>query len=280
MPDLEEKIVEWRKRMAAEGIKKAAVLDELENHLREDIRERLLVGASEEEAFRSAAAGLGSAGSLKTEFNKISGAVSLPVLVSASIWFGAVVLVLVLFFSRVLAGTMGLLIFTHILTITTGYLAAFLAGGLAAYYVGCRWAGRLTPSSQQSLSRAVARFTWVSCILSVIGFLLGMLWTHKYLSTWWDSDPREIGGVFVCVWFAVLWMVNASGRVSDHTRILLNIIGNIIVAEAWFGARRLAHNPAMHWYGVASYLPLQLFVGAHLLFLFMAFSRKIETIET
>ncbi len=280
MPDLEEKISEWRKRMAAGGVRTAAVLDELESHLREEVQARQKAGDSEAVAFQTATARIGSVGSLQTEFSKIRGGISLPVLIGAGIWFGAVILTLVFHSGRLVAGTMGLLLFTHILTIIGGYVAALLAGGLAAYYVCCRWAGRLTSASQQSLSRAVARFTWVSCVLSVIGFLLGMMWTHKYRGTAWDNDPREIGGVCVCVWFAVLWLVNASGRASDHTRILLNIIGNIIVAEAWFGARRLAHNPTMHWYGVASYLPLQLFVGVHLLFLFMAFSRKIETVES
>jgi hypothetical protein len=278
MRELEKQIVEWRRQMAVGGVKTSAVLDELESHLREEIEARVSDGDSEREAFQSAAARIGSAGCLRSEFNKISAAVSLPVLISAAIWFGAVIFTMVFFFGRLVAGTMGLLIFTHILTVTPGYMAALLAGGLAAYYVCCRWAGWLTPSSQQSLSRAVARFTWVSCVLSVIGWLLGMVWTHKYRGTAWDNDPREIGGVCVCVWFAALSL--ASGKLSDHTRILLNLIGNMIVAEAWFGGGILAHNPAMHWYGVANYLPLQLFVGVHLLFLFMGFSRKIETSET
>ena len=66
MPDLEEKIAKWRKRMAAGGVKPAAVLDELEGHLREVIQERLAAGRSESEAVEIAIARVGSPGSLRT----------------------------------------------------------------------------------------------------------------------------------------------------------------------------------------------------------------------
>lgn len=280
MPELEENIAQWRKRMAAGGVKTTTVLDELESHLREEIQTRILVGDSETVAFETAAARIGSAGALRTEFNKISGAVSLLVLVTSSIWIGAVVLILAIFSSRVVSGKLGLLISTHIVTIMSGYLAAFLVGALAICYAFCRWAGKLTPALQQALNRAAVRFTYISGALSVTGFLLAMLWTHKYRGAVWINDARQFGGLCVCVWFVVLGVAYSANKLSNHTRMVLGIIGNLIVAEAWFGAWMLDHNPAMHWYGVVSYLPLQLFMGAHLLFLLMAFSRKLETAET
>lgn len=280
MPDLEEKIAEWRTRMAAGGINSLAVLDEPESHLREEIRARLSAGDSETVAFQTAAARIGSAGSLRMEFNKITGVVSLPVLIGASIWIGAVVLGLVLISHRVAAGTLGPLLFMHVLTILSGYGAAFLAGALAACYVYCRWAGRLSPALHEALTRTTLRFTYISAVLNVTGFLLGMLWAHKYRGAVWLNDPREFGGLCVCLWFVVLSLAYWAKKVTDHTRMLLSLIGNMIVAPAWFGANILAHNPAMHWYGVANILPLQLFMGVHLLFLLMAFSRKLETAET
>jgi Cytochrome C assembly protein len=280
MPDLEEQIAQWRQRMAADGVKSFAVLDELESHLREDIQLRILAGDSESIAFQSAVAQIGSAGSLRMEFNKNSGAASLPVLIGASIWIGAVVLGLVLFSHRVAAGTLGPLLFMHVLTITSGYGAAFLVGALAACYIYFRWAGRLSPALREDLTRATLRFTYISAVLNVTGFLLGMVWARKYRGAVWLNDPREFGGVCVCLWFVVLCLAYSTKKVTDHTRMLLSLIGNMIVAPAWFGAGILAHNPAMHWYGVANYLPLQLFMGVHLLFLLMAFSRKLETAET
>ncbi len=280
MRDLEEKIAQWRKKMAAGGVKTPAVLDELEGHLREDVQARISAGDSESVAFQTAVARIGSAGALQTEFNKITGAVSLPVLIGASIWISAVVLGLVLFSNRVAAGTLGPLLFTHVLTITAGYGAAFLVGALAACYIYCRWAGRLSPALREDLTRATLRFTYISAVLNVAGFLLGMLWAHKYRGAVWLNDPREFGGVCVCLWFVVLCLAYSAKKVTDHTRMLLSLIGNMLVASAWFGAGILVHNPAMHWYGLANVLPLQLFMGVHLLFLLMAFSRKLETAET
>lgn len=56
--------------MAAGGIKEAAVLDELESHLREEIERQMRAGASEERSFAIAAQKIGPANTLKTEFLK------------------------------------------------------------------------------------------------------------------------------------------------------------------------------------------------------------------
>lgn len=70
MPELEKNIAEWRKRMAAGGIKKPAVLDELENHLREDIERRTRDGMAPEEAFTAAGQKIGPASALSKEFKR------------------------------------------------------------------------------------------------------------------------------------------------------------------------------------------------------------------
>jgi hypothetical protein len=74
MPELDSKIAEWRSRMAAGGIKTPAVLEELEGHLREEIKERLAGGDSEEEAFEVAVVRIGTPRSLRAEFNKVGSA--------------------------------------------------------------------------------------------------------------------------------------------------------------------------------------------------------------
>jgi len=48
--DLEQAISDWRARMTAGGVKDASVLDELESHLREEVRCRIKAGAAEEPA--------------------------------------------------------------------------------------------------------------------------------------------------------------------------------------------------------------------------------------
>jgi hypothetical protein len=69
MFDLEHAIAEWRRNLFLAGIKDPAVLDELENHLRERVAS-LCVGLTEPEAFQAAVAQLGDAKNLKREFAK------------------------------------------------------------------------------------------------------------------------------------------------------------------------------------------------------------------
>jgi hypothetical protein len=70
MFNLDQAIIEWRRRMAAGGIKTPAVLDELESHLREDVERQMRTGVSAERAFEEAVKKIGPAGALKNEFKK------------------------------------------------------------------------------------------------------------------------------------------------------------------------------------------------------------------
>ena len=72
MFDLEQSIVEWRRQMLAAGIKTLVPLEELENHLREEIGRYAQSGSDPLRAFELATGLMGQAGSLKTEFNKVA----------------------------------------------------------------------------------------------------------------------------------------------------------------------------------------------------------------
>jgi hypothetical protein len=71
MRDLDEKIAEWRTRMAAGGVKTPAVLDELETHLREDVEQQIRAGKEDTAAFELAERRIGGSDLLKAEFAKI-----------------------------------------------------------------------------------------------------------------------------------------------------------------------------------------------------------------
>jgi hypothetical protein len=70
MFNLEQSIAEWRRRMLAAGVKNSNVLDELENHLREDVEKQVREGSSVQQAFEAATRQIGQANVLKTEFVK------------------------------------------------------------------------------------------------------------------------------------------------------------------------------------------------------------------
>ena len=72
MFDLETQIKNWRRELFCSGIKRPEVLDELENHLREEFQRGTTVRTTPEEVFRSAVAQLGDSALLKREFAKVS----------------------------------------------------------------------------------------------------------------------------------------------------------------------------------------------------------------
>lgn len=72
MFNLEQSIAEWRRQMAAGGIKDSDVLAELESHLREDVERRMRDGATAEQAFHEAVIQVGAVEQLQPEFGKVS----------------------------------------------------------------------------------------------------------------------------------------------------------------------------------------------------------------
>ena len=71
MFDLDQAIAEWRRQMAAGGVKAREVLDELESHLREEVEQQKLAGSSPEQAFELAVQQIGQAAALEGEFGKV-----------------------------------------------------------------------------------------------------------------------------------------------------------------------------------------------------------------
>jgi hypothetical protein len=71
MRNFEPDIADWRRQLFTTGIKDAEVLDELENHLREDIERRIRAGGDARRAFQLAAARFGEPHALKVEFDRV-----------------------------------------------------------------------------------------------------------------------------------------------------------------------------------------------------------------
>src|SRR5580658_8480513 len=109
MFNLERSITEWRRQMLAAGIKSPRPLDELESHLREDVRALVSAGEPEDRAFELAVGRLGSPDSVQTEFNKLKGAKIRPVKIGSVLWFGAVIATAAFLSGGLFAGRLNLL---------------------------------------------------------------------------------------------------------------------------------------------------------------------------
>lgn len=70
---LTQAITKWRNEMAAQGVRSRDILDELENHLREDVAAQIRAGTNPAEAFRLATQRIGQGVILKREFAKLHG---------------------------------------------------------------------------------------------------------------------------------------------------------------------------------------------------------------
>ena len=70
MFDLEQSIAAWRRQMLAAGVKNPNDLDELESHLREEVKRQTRLGASTKRAFEVATECIGQPAALQCEFAK------------------------------------------------------------------------------------------------------------------------------------------------------------------------------------------------------------------
>jgi hypothetical protein len=68
MFDLEKSIAAWRQQMLDAGIQMPVPLEELENHLREDVEERMRSGATAQQAFETTVRQIGRGEMLQPEF--------------------------------------------------------------------------------------------------------------------------------------------------------------------------------------------------------------------
>jgi len=73
MFDLNQAISDWRRQMLDSDIKTPVPLDELENHLRDDVEDQMRSGLNAQQAFDTAVLRIGRAGALRGEFSKAGG---------------------------------------------------------------------------------------------------------------------------------------------------------------------------------------------------------------
>ncbi len=137
---------------------------------------------------------------------------------------------------------------THVVAITTGYAAMFLAGMLAIIYVV---RGVFTRSLKKQTADSLARMTYgVVCfatLFSFVGTVLGGIWADQSWGRFWGWDPKENGAVLIVLWCAIILHARWGGFIRQRGLMIMALFGNIVTSFSWFGVNMLG--VGLHSYG-------------------------------
>jgi hypothetical protein len=176
MPRREQLIANWRKTMMTARGLRGETLEELENHLRETVEQNQRSGMSETEAFERAAAQIGPPPKITSEFEKVNQSTWWPVKAAIVLEVVAAIAVVMAMLVRFSGTGPDLVLLVHVLTVTVGYVATLLIGGVAICYVVQRCFADLSPARLQSLSRFTLGFGSLAAGFTLVGIVLGMIW--------------------------------------------------------------------------------------------------------
>jgi ABC-type transport system involved in cytochrome c biogenesis permease subunit len=137
---------------------------------------------------------------------------------------------------------------THVVAITTGYSAMFLAGMLAIIYVV---RGVFTRSLTKQTAGSLARMTYgVVCfatLFSFVGTVLGGIWADQSWGRFWGWDPKENGAVLIVLWCAIILHARWGGFIRQRGLMIMALFGNVVTSFSWFGVNMLG--VGLHSYG-------------------------------
>jgi ABC-type transport system involved in cytochrome c biogenesis permease subunit len=137
---------------------------------------------------------------------------------------------------------------THVVIITAGYSAMFLAGMLAvAYVVLGVLTRRLTRDTAQTLTRMVYGVVCFATLFSFVGTVLGGIWADQSWGRFWGWDPKENGALLIVLWCGMILHARWGGFIRQRGLMAMAIGGNAITAFSWFGVNMLG--VGLHSYG-------------------------------
>ena len=137
---------------------------------------------------------------------------------------------------------------THVVIITFGYSAIFLAGTLAILFVLLGvFSSRFNKDTARSLSAMVYGIICFGTLFSLVGTILGGIWADQSWGRFWGWDPKENGALMIVIMGAIYLHARWGGICKDRGLMALAIWGNIITAWSWFGTNMLP--VGLHSYG-------------------------------
>jgi ABC-type transport system involved in cytochrome c biogenesis permease subunit len=165
---------------------------------------------------------------------------------------------------------------THVIAITLGYSAMFLAGGIA-FVATFR---RLGPKNEErnrfeaSALRMVYAAVCFGLLFSFIGTLLGGIWADQSWGRFWGWDPKENGALLIVLWGAFTLHARMGGLIRERGMLVCALLGNVITSWSWFGTNMLG--VGLHSYGFmeAAFWALLAFIAIQGLAIGVVFVKK------
>lgn len=160
---------------------------------------------------------------------------------------------------------------THVVVVTAGYSAMFVAGKLAAASILRGLTDRnFTAEADHAVFRAAYGALGFATLASFVGTMLGGIWADQSWGRFWGWDPKENGALLIVLWCALVLHARLGGLVGKRGFFRLLVIGNIVTAWSWFGTNLLG--VGLHSYGFTQ-------SGAFALMLFIASQLAIVAIS-
>jgi ABC-type transport system involved in cytochrome c biogenesis permease subunit len=161
---------------------------------------------------------------------------------------------------------------THVVVVTLGYTATFLAGFLGiAYILGGVLFSSFNADARKTVYRMIYGVVCFAMLFSFVGTILGGIWADQSWGRFWGWDPKENGALIIVLWNALVLHARWGGMVKDRGLAMLTTAGNIAVCWSWFGVNELG--VGLHSYGFTEgvLMKLGLFVLSQLAIIGLAF---------
>jgi ABC-type transport system involved in cytochrome c biogenesis permease subunit len=144
---------------------------------------------------------------------------------------------------------------THVITVTLGYAATFLAG----FFAVAQLVFQSLPAPKSELGKAKRKqevrelygicygIICFAILFSFIGTVLGGLWADDSWGRFWGWDPKENGALMIVIWNALVLHARWDAWVRERGFAILAVVGNVVTAWSWFGTNQLGIG--LHSYG-------------------------------
>jgi ABC-type transport system involved in cytochrome c biogenesis permease subunit len=137
---------------------------------------------------------------------------------------------------------------THVIIITLGYSAMFLAGALGMlFFIKGVFVESFDQAEAKNIAGMVYGIICFALLFNVVGTILGGIWADQSWGRFWGWDPKENGALMIVLMGAIVLHARWGGIARERGIMALVIAGNIITAWSWFGTNLLG--VGLHSYG-------------------------------